>query len=345
MINPDNSIHSNNRVGSSNKKEEKDKPEGIVDQAKFKEVYAVYEHKKSKEELDEDWEDVKEMSKKGTGTSGKKTKPSSDKPVSLFDLAKEPAKEGEEQGFSENPDSTINKSDTLLGQTEIKESPEEFVQKRRDLSFMPQATSKKNSGSLFDLAQASPPKVDSTLSDKGLKSDKFTREMPDLSQVNVGHLPQAQVSPITAAAQIEKPIVPQTDAIRLQKIIDEIVEHVYQLERSGETSTIITIGNEKSAFHGASIKITELDTSKGQLNITIDNLRPEAKVLIEKHEAELFEALKSKGYQVQQLISTTEIENPRFGSQKDQRGDEQRQQEQQKRDQKRQNNDDQEEDK
>ena len=88
------------------------------------------------------------------------------------------------------------------------------------------------------------------------------------------------------------------------------MEHVYQLERSGETSTLITIGNEKSAFHGVSIKISELDSSKGQLNITIDNLRPETKALVEKHESLLLTALEKSGYQVHQLIATTAIETP-----------------------------------
>lgn len=272
MINPDNKIDSRrNEPVKGSEKSEKDKPEGIVNRQKFKEVYGVYEKKKSKEELAEEWEDV---NKRRTGNAEKDSEHKVNKPVSLFDLAKDSNKEGggdEKEGF---------------GKALAKEiSPEKIA-----------SSKKPKGGGLFDLA--SPKNV-----------EKYSQEIPDLSQV--GALSQPK---IVASSVENKEILPpeRADSTRLQKIIDQIVEHVYQLETKGETSTVITIGSEKSVFKGASIKISELDTSRGQLNITIDNLRPDAKALIERHEAVLFDALEKKGYQVQQFIATSSIETPRI---------------------------------
>lgn len=187
-------------------------------------------------------------------------------------------------------------------------------------------------GSLFDLAsqktQEAVPQFKEKMSAQDLDANRYVPEAQDLSRVNLlaNATPGMDVNVATASASI-----PQVDAARLQKIIDEIVEHVYQLEKSGESSTVITLSNKNSAFDGVSIKITEFDSAKGQFNITIDNLTAESKALVDKHQGLLLESLEKKGYQVQQFISTTTIENPRFAdSQPDAKGSREREPEQQK---------------
>lgn len=274
MINPDNIIRSSGSRPIKGNDKSADKPSGVADQAKFKEVYGVYERKKTKEELDEDWENVKNKGAKGERKSPSDGKAST--PVSLFDLAKE--------RHNEEGDSSLAKDE---------EAPL-FADK------LPPKKGAKSSGSLFDLAK------------------ETALEPADFSNATLAAQVQSQqapskVAPIQAVEKGEAPQPPQrADALRLQKIIDEIVEHVYQLETKGEKATVIVIGDPKSVFKGASIRISEMDSSRGQLNITIDNLRPEAKALIERHEAILLDALERKGYQVQQFVATSALENPRF---------------------------------
>ena len=74
------------------------------------------------------------------------------------------------------------------------------------------------------------------------------------------------------------------------------------------------MNKENGIFSEATVKITESVDAKGQLNITIDNLRPDAKALIDSNQSSLMLSLERKGYQLQQLITTTEIEIPRIDS-------------------------------
>lgn len=70
MVNPDNSINSirNDPKRSTDKSSEK--PEGDVQPEKFREVYAVYEHRKPKDEFEELEEVLKKRRKEGKGLSG-----------------------------------------------------------------------------------------------------------------------------------------------------------------------------------------------------------------------------------------------------------------------------------
>lgn len=277
MIHPDNNIHSSRSGPIKGTEKSADKPSGAADQAKFKEVYGVYERKKTKEELAEDWDEVKNNKRsKGDRKADSDDKPHT--PVSLFDLAKE--------RHHEENESSLTKGEE--GPLPFDKLPSKKVTK---------------GGSLFDLA-------------KGKSEESL--EKPDFANATLAAQVQSQQAPTKIASiqpvdNAETSVPPQrADSLRLQKIIDEIVEHVYQLETKGEKATVIVIGDSKSVFKGASIRISELDTSRGQLNITIDNLRPEAQALIERHEAILFDALEKKGYQVQQFVATSALENPRF---------------------------------
>lgn len=303
MINPDNTVNTSKSVSKSSSTERTEKPEGLENE-KFKEIYGVFERKKTKEELAQEWEEVREETENGhlAEAPAKKPKPAlPDKPVSLFELASKSEKEVEADAVKHLV------RDTTLG--------EEIPQSKKASQPQERPAPKKTS-SLFDLASTRKPDADTSDASPLTKaqtkepSTQYLQESPDLSHINL--LAQSSVVVKTESTEKAAPEVPKVEALRLQKIIDEIVEHVYQLEKDGETSTIITINNEKSPLNGAAIKISEFDSSKGQLNITIDNLKPEVKVLIERHAEQLLHALELKGYQVQQFVATTQLETQRL---------------------------------
>ena len=276
IVNPDNPADRLKPVKGT------ERPEGVANKEKFQEVYGVYERKKTKEELAKEWEEAKKAGKKAEGKKeGHEAvvEASVNKPVSLFDLAKEPKEEGE--ALTLIPDKRAPKK-ALSAPT-----------------------------SLFELASLRTPIPENS---------KYVREQPDLSNVDfmakaVAESQAPKPAPFVQASPAEAPPPPRAvDRIELQKVIDQIVKHLYQIETKGEVSTLIVLGDEKGVFKGVSIKISEVDTSKGQLNLTIDNLLPEAKVLVDKHANVLLEALERKGYQVQQFIATSAIENPRLES-------------------------------
>lgn len=67
MVNPDNTISSRNDIKRNSDKTSADKPEGEVLPEKFREVYAVYEHRKPKDEFEELEELLKKRKKEGKG--------------------------------------------------------------------------------------------------------------------------------------------------------------------------------------------------------------------------------------------------------------------------------------
>jgi hypothetical protein len=278
MINPDNTVRRNDPRGIV-------KPEGSLDRSRTEKTKGktegVFERKKTKEELAEEWEEVQQKSEKGDAVAEEVDEKA--KPVSLFDLAKSPA----------TPKSSGTIEDRL-------DRIEKQVSK-------PEAKSTAKKGSLFDLAsnieeKKKPPEQKST----------YLPEMPDLPAVNLMATPPQNLS-AEASLPVEN-VAPPPPVHReeLKKIIDQIVGHLYQLEKSGEKSLIIVINDPKSLFNKTSIKVTEFDSAHGQLNITMDNLQTDSKALVDKHQGFLINALLEKGYQVQQFVATTALENPRF---------------------------------
>lgn len=275
MINPENNIRHTDPKGI-------EKAHGSLDRTKLEKTKrrtdGVFERKKSQEELAKEWEDVRQEAEKGAGKT--KEAPPERNTLSLFDLARS----------KPQPMSTEGKLDQIAQEVEVAESEGG------------------HKGSLFELASQTHSKTE--FKEKvPVENHTYIREAPDLSEVNLLAVPAPEksdmITPMAAVA-------PPPDANRIKKIIDEIVKHLYQLEKSGETSVIIVINDPKSPLHKTSIRIQEFDSAKGELNVTIDNLRPDAKVLVENQKALLLESLEQKGYQVQQFIATTSLENPRF---------------------------------
>ncbi len=92
MVNPDNTINSRSDIKRNSDKNSTDKPEGEVQPDKFREVYAVYEHRKPKDEFEELEELLKKKKKEGKGLADiLESGGGSDKPV--FNLKESKDKE------------------------------------------------------------------------------------------------------------------------------------------------------------------------------------------------------------------------------------------------------------
>ncbi|MCB1114113.1 MAG: hypothetical protein KDK62_05090 [Chlamydiia bacterium] len=279
MVNPDSTIKNTDPKGIERAH---GTPDRNATEKTKRRLDGVFERKKSKEELAQEWEEVKQEAEKGSGKV--KEKPAEKESISLFDLAARKPNKGA-------PNSTEAKLDRI--------------------SYEVQEPDQKT-GSLFDLASAKPGEK------KPKEPTPYIRESPDLSHVNLMATGQPQA---TENIQTTQAIEPRADQTQLKKIVDEIVKHLYQLEKSGETSVIIVINDPKSPFHKTSIRIQEFDSAKGELNITIDNLKPDAKSIVENQKGVLLDALEQKGYQVQQFIATSQSENPRFNLEASRSGD------------------------
>ncbi len=282
MVNPDNTIHSRIETKRSTDRNSADRPDGDAKPEKFREVYAVYEQKKPKDELEEIEELLRKKKKEGKGLS------------SLL--------EENGGGGSDTPVFNLNKESGS-------DSSEDLDKK---LALIEEG-------------------LEANLADKpikpGQKPAAFIREEPDIAQINPQAFQQDFNSPISA---IEAKGAPQAPTrAQIQEIIDKIVDQVYKLEsKKGETEIVIIL-NKEGPLKDVGIKVTETDTAKKELNITIDNLTQDAKALLEKSESQLLLALERKGYQVHMFTATTTIEVPRFdkssergekGSQEDEPG-------------------------
>lgn len=285
MINSDNNISRSTPKGKETIKPASERPEGKVEPDKFREVYAMNEKKRFIED-DEDDEEVSLKKKKGdkSGFGG-----------SRADLVGSSLKS-----------SLLSRKEQLLADDDEEESspfPQTSVveeTKGQEKESKPSGTSKE-------------------FSSKIKYNDKFVHERPDLASVNPFQAPM----PIESNAAEVQPAQPAPakntleNLRNLQVLFDKIADEALQVKQGGETSTYITLNKENGIFSEANIKISESDTAKGQLNITIDNLRPDAKVLIDNNQSSLMLALERKGYQLQMLITTTEIEIPHIDTGKD----------------------------
>lgn len=142
-------------------------------------------------------------------------------------------------------------------------------------------------------------------------------EQPDLAEVNTIGGNQQQpayippVFPIDTSMTTEAPATVKTPAPlqSIQEVIDLIVEKVYTVKQTGDTQVIVDL---KGSFAGSHLIVTESDSAKGQLNITIDNLTGPNQALIEAHKAKIMDTLLESGVQVQRFTASTALETSRI---------------------------------
>lgn len=141
---------------------------------------------------------------------------------------------------------------------------------------------------------------------KEKSNTRFDQDQPDLSYVNpVSPQVVAVGSVIDPGAQVS----PGANAARIQEIVDRIVDGIYTLENTGKTDTIITLKNIP-LFADARIVISAYDSATKEFNLSFENLRPDAKQIIDINLASLRTALEDKGNVLHIVTTTTFIEHP-----------------------------------
>ncbi len=135
--------------------------------------------------------------------------------------------------------------------------------------------------SLFDLVRRQRPSKDKGNQEqqetpqeetKEIAAPETTKKLPQpVEQHDLSFIPPPLE--ITQEAPLVKPVetVPhQTQQVRLQEIIDQIVKQVYTLKGSeGVTETVVEL---EGRFKGARLIVKEFDFAKKEMNITIDRL-------------------------------------------------------------------------
>lgn len=167
--------------------------------------------------------------------------------------------------------------------------------------------------------QITPQQIEPKLPD--VKISRYSSlEQPDLSEVNTlgdkphpGYAP-AYVPPVfgvdaSMTAEAPTPVRTPLPLQSIQEVVDQIVEKVYTLKQTGETQVVVDL---KGSFAGSRLTLTESDSARGQINITIDNLTGPNQALIEAHKAKIMDTLLESGVQVQRFTASTTIESSRI---------------------------------
>ena len=157
---------------------------------------------------------------------------------------------------------------------------------------------------------------------------KFSAEQQDLSYIN----------PMTLSKSIEAPEIGEKQTLpttNINDLVTQMVEKVQEMKGDGKTETTVTL-KYPPLFSGANLTVTAYDSAKGEFNVSFDNLRNEAKAVLDAipNREALQQALIDKGYTVHIITTSTLIENrPIITAQteqtpdrRDQQGKQQRQQ-------------------
>lgn len=99
----------------------------------------------------------------------------------------------------------------------------------------------------------------------------------------------------------------------LADIATQMIQQMTVMQANGDTTTQLTL-QYPPLFEGAQVNIMQTTTAPGQFNVTFQNLTPQAKYLMDMQQArtDLINNLQEKGYNVQIIITTTEIEKPEY---------------------------------
>ncbi len=217
--------------------------------------------------------------------------------VSLFDLSKGAKPKEELQGLKGAPQGAGAK-------TKKSESPSDLFKRM-------------NSKEMADAAAVKDKEAQNKY------NSRYAQEQPDLAYVNpFGATTQAQEAASVRSSKVEP--TPVVGVTSLQEIVNELVKHLYTVEKKGQTDTVLVL-QYPPAFKDAKIIVSSFDTAKGQLNIAFENLTQEAQHLInlDANRQSLIEALHKYGYNVQNMFATTittENMNPTIEEDKSRQG-------------------------
>lgn len=163
-----------------------------------------------------------------------------------------------------------------------------------------------------------------TVKTKDEKSAKAESPMAPRADMIAGQAAPQDLS--THKAEVNQP-TPTTATQRAQiaETVQALVSQITVIQSKGQTDTVIELKNPPM-LEGATIKLTELSSAKGEFNITFANLKPEAKQFLDQQllKNSLSESLEKKDIVVHQIITTTQVD-PALQSSEAKPSDQQRQ--------------------
>ena len=168
------------------------------------------------------------------------------------------------------------------------------------------------------------------LAKKGKFNSQYAEAQSDISVINTNsNLPINPTNQINLSAGAK---VEQTTSVNspIHDIVVELIDKLTIIQTKGQTDTVVTL-NMPGAFKGTVVVISEFDTARGQLNLSFENLTAQGKNLIDSlpNREALLVALSERGYIVQTVVATTQLEYrpilsdaSQFGKQQPKQGEE-----------------------
>lgn len=175
------------------------------------------------------------------------------------------------------------------------------------LAVYKQMSSKGNS-KLFAMGESaetvSPSKKESRRTEKS--TTRFNEAQSDIASINALG---TYIAPPNVVGESASNVAPMPKA-HLQAIVDQIVDKLYTVQAAGQTNTIIVL-KHPPIFEGANVVVTSFNSATKEFNLSFENLRPDAKLLLDNNVNALKQALEDKGFAnaVHQITTTTEIEH------------------------------------
>ncbi len=147
-----------------------------------------------------------------------------------------------------------------------------------------------------------------SLAKKGKFNSEYATAQSDISIINTNApiTPTNQIN-LNAGAKVE-----QTTPVNspIHDIVVELIDKLTIIQTKGQSDTVVTL-NMPGVFKGTVVVISEFDTAHGQLNLSFENLTVQAKNFIDAlpNREALLVALSEKGYVVQTIVATTQLEH------------------------------------
>jgi hypothetical protein len=249
-----------------------------------------------------DFKDLLGQGKKTPSTTHEKTveKRTSPPPRRVQDKKSTPEEEVEEPVDSEEDVAAAKERATQSPETPVAAKPKAPPAKSV-FDFYRQGQAKVGpkamaaSGAIAPKEKAASDKKEKPVGEKG--EEKIASATP--FQPLVGNAPVAEGSVQQTARG--SPIA------AIQALVDQIVEKMYSIETQGKTDIVIVI-KHPPLFAGANVVLTTFDTASKEFNIAFENLRPDAKLLLDQNLSSLKTALEEKGNaNAVHIITTTTL--------------------------------------
>lgn len=138
---------------------------------------------------------------------------------------------------------------------------------------------------------------------------RYQEEQADLAYVNPLGGPTTAVAGVSDSST---GVYSVSKIAELKDLVDKLVDKLYVLQKKGGSDTIVEVNLPNNVFDKARVIVTSFDSASKEFNLAFENLRPDAKNLIDKNMTQLRSNLEEKGFAnvIHIITTTTEIERP-----------------------------------